>query len=673
MTASGRPVAFSLDATDDPLFGHRLRLAENGRGRWIVLMYRANPVVRPLRPLLRLTRDDGRRELFVLPGAGQGAACWLGFLPADAAAIDLAIDERSGFVLERVGLRSEASVFAECLRVRPLRAISAFYQRLRRNERRTRDILRGSCGVTPVANFADWARRRTRADAAPVPEGRAVRLVMPAGPADAERVAATIASLKAQRYAVWRLVVGWSEAGVAILTDDARIAQRVWPASACLGDLLNGDSALALLAPGDTLDPDALAILVRALAEPDRPQMVYADAQGEGPDPTPALKPDWSPDLALTTAYPGTPTLYAGGLLERLKAVPLGAPDAFAVRLGLAAVYHAGRDEVAHVPRVLARVAPPPPDSAERHAAILQTHLTETRRPARVEAHPTGFDLLWALPEPPPLASVVIPSRDRLDLIRVAADGVLNGTDYPAIELVIVDNGSTDPAVLAHYETLRRDPRVRLLSCPGPFNFSAMINAGVAASRGDVVVLLNNDVAVLREDWLSALVRQACRPEIGAVGAKLLYADGTLQHAGVVVGLGGRAGHILRRRPADTPGMLGRMRVAHEVSAVTAACLAVGRAKFDAVGGLDADNFAVDFNDVDFCLRLAAAGYRTLWTPRAVMAHLESTSRGPAVGAARKRFEAEADRFVARWRDTIRHDPYYHPDLSLTTFGEDLE
>lgn len=637
------------------------------------MIYRGNPVARPLRPLLRLTRDDGRREVFVLPGAGQGAAIWLGYVPPDGAAIDLAIDERSGFVLEWVGLRSEASVFAECLRRRPLRAISAFYQRLRRNERRTRDILRGSCGVTPIADFAEWARGRTRADAAPVPDGPTVRLVMPAGPADAERVTATIASLRAQRDAAWRLVVAWSEAGVAVPTDDARIAQRLWPASACLGNFVNDDSVLGVLAPGDELDPDALAILVRALAEPDRPQMVYADARVDGPDPTPALKPDWSPDLALVTAYPGTPTLYAGGLLARLKAIPLGAPDGFATRLGLAAVYHVGRDEVAHVPRVLARVAPPPPDSAERHAAILQAHLAEIRCPARVEANPTGFDLLWALPEPPPLASVIIPSRDRLELIRVAADGVLNGTDYPAIELVIVDNGSTDPAVLAHYETLRRDPRVRILSYPGPFNFSAMINAGVAGSRGGVLVLLNNDVAVLREDWLTALVRQACRPEIGAVGAKLLYADGTLQHAGVVVGLGGRAGHILRRRPADTSGMLGRMRVGHEVSAVTAACLAVERAKFDAVGGLDADAFAVDFNDVDVCLRLAAAGYRTIWTPRAVMAHLESTSRGPAVGAARLRFEQEADRFVERWRDIIRHDPYYHPALSLTTFGEDLE
>ena len=200
-----------------------------------------------------------------------------------------------------------------------------------------------------------------------------------------------------------------------------------------------------------------------------------------------------------------------------------------------------------------------------------------------------------------------------------------------------------------------------------------MVNAGVAVATGAVVVLLNNDIAVRDGTWLEEMVRQAVRPEVGAVGAKLLFGDGTLQHAGVVVGLGGRAGHILRRRPADTPGHLGGLRVAHEVSAVTAACLAVSASKYRAVGGFDADAFAVDFNDVDFCLRLQAAGWKCIWTPAATLSHFESVSRGPAVGAKRQRFEAEARRFVERWGTVIRHDPYYHPALSLTTFGEDLE
>ncbi|KQP75084.1 glycosyl transferase [Methylobacterium sp. Leaf113] len=669
----GRSVAFTLDPTQDPVFDRRLGLSAPARGRWIVLTYRGDPVPRPLRPLLRLTRDDGRCETFVLPAPVQGAAVWLGYLPADCAAVDLAIDGR-GFELERVGLRSEASLFGECLRKRPLRAIAAGYNRLRRHERRYRDILRGSCAVTPRGAFDAWARDRTRADRGPVPAGPTLQLILPARREEGERVAETIRSLQAQRFSAWRLHVAWDHAGADPIPADARIVEGRWPTAGCFGDLVGRAEVAALLTPGDRLDPDALAILVRTLSDAPASEMIYADACiGAGTPESARLKPDWSPDLALTTAYMGTPTLYAGALLESLQALPLDAQDTFPLRLALNATGAVSCARVSHVPRILSQGEVPDSDAGQRHAAVLQRYLDTHRLPARVEAHPRGFDLLWALPEPPPLASVIIPSRDRLDLIRVAADGVLNGTAYPAIELVIVDNGSVDPAVLAYYDGLKQDSRVRILSHPGPFNFSAMINAGVAAARGSVVVLLNNDVAVLREDWLEVLVRQACRPEIGAVGAKLLYADGTLQHAGVVVGLGGRAGHILRRRPAASPGVLGRKRVAHEVSAVTAACLAVERHKFDAVGGLDAETFAIDFNDVDVCLRLAAAGYRTIWTPRAVMAHLESTSRGPAIGAARLRFEQEAERFVARWGGTIRHDPYYHPALSLTTFGEDLE
>ena len=219
---------------------------------------------------------------------------------------------------------------------------------------------------------------------------------------------------------------------------------------------------------------------------------------------------------------------------------------------------------------------------------------------------------------------------------------------------------TSDPAL--HFA----DARVRILEAPGPFNFSALINQGVAASRGSVVVLLNNDIAVLREDWLDALVRQACRPDVGAVGAKLLHGDGTLQHAGVVVGLGGGAGHILRRRPADTPGHLGRLCVAHEVSAVTAACLAVERAKFDAVGGLDAETFPIDFNDVDFCLRLGQMGYRTVWTPHAELYHRESATRGLDDTPAKLARSASENAYMRKhWGGLLAADPCYSPNLSL--------
>ncbi|SFG87369.1 glycosyltransferase family 2 protein [Methylobacterium gossipiicola] len=667
----GRSTAFTLDPREDAVFGWRLRLSGAPRGVWLVLTYREHAVDRPLRPLIRLVRDADRHDVFPLPGAALGAASWLGYLPSDCTDIHLALDPRTDFELERVGVRSHADIFAECFAKRPARAFAALYNAVRGDERRFRDILRGACATAPRTRYRQWAASRRRLEAVSPPEaGPVIHLVLPTGRSDADAVVQTLRSLMAQTLSRWHCTVAWADGCETMPYAGPRVSHRDWTGASSLRDLVPHADVLGILTPGECLTPDALALMTDALGAASAPEMVYADGETVADDPRPRLKPDWSPDLALAQGYPGF-TLYAGGLLADLMDRPFGPPETCRIDIGLRAAGAVAPERAAHLPRILLQV--PAADRAAWPAGRVERYLAETGSAVRWQRFPAGPDLLWPLPEPAPLVSIVIPSRDRLDLIRTAIDGLLNGTAYPALEVVIVDNGSTDPAVHTYYDGLRRDPRVTILDWLGPFDFSAMTNAGVASSRGRVVVLLNNDIAVLRADWLDALVRQACRPEVGAVGAKLLYADGTLQHAGVVVGLGGRAGHILRRRPGDTPGHLGQMRVAHEVSAVTAACLAVERHKYDAVGGLDAEAFPIDFNDVDLCLRLGAAGYKTVWTPHAVVAHLESTSRGPAVGAARVRFEAEAERFVARWRDTIRHDPYYHPALSLTTFGEDLE
>ena len=208
---------------------------------------------------------------------------------------------------------------------------------------------------------------------------------------------------------------------------------------------------------------------------------------------------------------------------------------------------------------------------------------------------------------------------------------------------------------------------------PGPFNFSALTNAGVAESTGEVLVLLNNDITVIGSDWLERMAREASRPEVGAVGAKLLYPDDRLQHGGVVVGLGGAAGHLYRGRPGDAGGWLDRLQVTHEVSAVTAACLAVSRAKYDAVGGLDEELFPVSFNDIDLCLKLQAAGWTNLMVPGAVLYHHESASRGhDHAGAKQKRAEREAAAFAEKWLPVMRDDPYFHPGFSLLRFDLSL-
>jgi GT2 family glycosyltransferase len=578
-----------------------------------------------------------------------------------------------GFFLERVGLRGHLSVLAECLQKRPFRVVPALYNLLHGDARRYRDILRGACAVSSLARYPDWRAERLR------PPVRTecginlmIRLILPARRSDTAAVGRTLESVLAQGHGAWSLTIAWIGEDLHAPVDhdhrDARITVSLWSDTASTAALLAGSGALGMLCPGDRLRRDALAILAARLAGPDAPDGVYADEEVAGPTVQPRLKPDWSPDFASVTGFTGRPVLFSRALIASLGDRPIGPPDGLA--LGLAAMSAAR--SIVHVPRILCTTEPAP-EGSDARAWALGRHLVEIGSPARAEIRDGVLDLSWPVPEPCPLASIIIPSRDRLDLIGPVTESVLLRTQYPAIELVIVDNGSTDPAVLAHYEQLCADPRVRIVSYPHPFNFSAMTNAGVREAHGQVLVLLNNDIAVLEPGWLSALVGQAVRPEVGAVGARLLYADGTLQHAGVVVGLGGRAGHILRRRAGDTPGHLGRLCVAHEVSAVTAACLAVERTKYDAVGGLDEVTFPIDFNDVDFCLRLGAIGLKTIWTPKATLSHLESVSRGRPEGEARRRFEREADAFTARWRDVIRHDPFYHPALSLSTFGEDLE
>lgn len=653
----GRAVAFRLDPTGDPIFDHRLVLTGHLPG-WIVLTYSADALASPRRPVLRVLRRDNPPQDSVLPGPALGRGHWLGLIPDDAT--DILLSLGAGTRLERVGWRGLGGVVAECLLRRPGHAVAALYEWASRQRRRARDTLRGSVAVYPRRRFRQWAAARSVAFGGPVPT-RAVTCLILAGEGEGAALARTLSALSDQSLAPTELIVAYE--GLPPVGQDLPRLVRWAPEAAALS-LLGTGEALCLLQAGDEPTPDALALLAAALGEAD---FAYADAIG--PDGSPRLKPDWSPDFALAAGYVGRPALLSRQLLERLPKAGLGPLSEASTALDIA-VAAVGRKAV-HIPRPLARVVEP--GTLPDRVRILRNGLKAAGSAATVEARTGVADLLWPLPDPAPLASVIIPSRDRIDLIKPVCRGVLDDTDYPAIELIVVDNGSTDPEVLAFYDDLRRDSRVRILPHPQAFNFAAMVNAGVAVATGAVVVLLNNDIAVRDGTWLEEMVRQAVRPEVGAVGAKLLFGDGTLQHAGVVVGLGGRAGHILRRRPADTPGHLGGLRVAHEVSAVTAACLAVSASKYRAVGGFDADAFAVDFNDVDFCLRLQAAGWKCIWTPAATLSHFESVSRGPAVGAKRQRFEAEAGRFVERWGTVIRHDPYYHPALSLTTFGEDLE
>lgn len=262
-----------------------------------------------------------------------------------------------------------------------------------------------------------------------------------------------------------------------------------------------------------------------------------------------------------------------------------------------------------------------------------------------------------------PPVSVIVPTRNRVDLLRACLDGVM-GSDYPEVEIIVVDNDSDDPDTLDYLAGL--DPtRCKLLHHAGPFNYSAINNRAVEYAKGRLICLLNNDIEVREPNWLAIMATQALRPEVGAVGARLLYPDGRIQHAGVVIGVGNAAGHAHRFLHPAQEGYFHRHNLPQFTSAVTAACLLVERDKFLAVGGLNERDFAVAFNDVDLCLRLNQRGWQSLYEPRATLIHHESVSRGldqDPVGAAR--FAAELAALKRIWKTDEIFDPYHHPQLS---------
>jgi GT2 family glycosyltransferase len=263
-----------------------------------------------------------------------------------------------------------------------------------------------------------------------------------------------------------------------------------------------------------------------------------------------------------------------------------------------------------------------------------------------------------------PLVSIIIPTRDKAGILKACVESIRHGTDYAAWEILIVDNGSIEPQTLAWFEEVQHDARIQVVSFAGPFNYSAINNFAVRHAKGEIIVLLNNDIEVITPDWLTEMVGHALRPEIGAVGAKLLYPNGMVQHAGVVLGIGGVAGHDHRYLGGTEPGYYFRAIATQNYSVVTAACLAVRKSVYEEIGGLDAVNLRVAFNDVDFCLKLLKAGYRNVFTPHALLYHHESLSRGHDDTPEKQEiFEYEFGYMKTFWGNIA--DSSYNPNLSL--------
>ena len=241
-------------------------------------------------------------------------------------------------------------------------------------------------------------------------------------------------------------------------------------------------------------------------------------------------------------------------------------------------------------------------------------------------------------------------------------------TDYPDYEVILADNESDDQKSLRAFEALKKRfrERFRILPCPGSFNFSRINNHAVQFANGPLLCLLNNDTEILNADWMSEMAWFASRPEVGAVGAKLLYPSGEIQHAGVVLGIGGVAGHGFAHSPGNASGYFNRAIIPSEFSAVTAACLMVEKKKYLEVDGLDETNLKIAFNDIDFCLKLRARSYRNILNPNAIIRHHESKTRGYEDDPKKiERFNSETNTMKNRWQEKLSNDSYYNPNLTL--------
>jgi GT2 family glycosyltransferase len=266
------------------------------------------------------------------------------------------------------------------------------------------------------------------------------------------------------------------------------------------------------------------------------------------------------------------------------------------------------------------------------------------------------------LPTPAPSVSIIIPTRDRADLLSRAVETLFEKADWPDRELVIVDNGSVEPQTFALFERIRHAPNVQIITDDSPFNFSRLINAGARAARGDVLAIMNNDVETENPDWIAPLAALACDPAVGVVGAKLLFGDGNVQHAGITLGIRGIVGHAGMGRAADDPGPYGMLSTTRRVSAVTGACMFVRREIYQRLGGMD-EEYVVEFNDIDFCLRADAAGLAVVYAATPVLTHNEGSTRQNRL--LREQEIRDRQRFIRQWGRSLVSDPYYPADLTL--------
>jgi O-antigen biosynthesis protein len=438
---------------------------------------------------------------------------------------------------------------------------------------------------------------------------------------------------------------------------------------------------VAFLDHDDELAEHALYMVAEALEENPALDMIFSDEdkineQGTRYDPW--FKSDWNYDLMLSQNVVVHLAVYRRRILEEIGGCREGFDGSQDYDLTLRFIEHTSPDRIRHLPYILyhwraipgsVALAPNQKEYAyEAAARAVQDHLNRTETGAVVERerHPGYYRIHWPLPAILPKVTIIIPTKDRVDLLMESVQSILNKTHYPNFDILIVNNQSLKPKTKDYLSKVAQNPKISVLDYDQPYRYAALNNWAVQQLDTPLLAFVNNDIEVVSPNWLSEMVSHALRRNVGAVGAKLYYPNGTIQHAGIVAGIGGLAGHPHQGLERGHPGYFGRAVVAQQFSAVTAACMVMRRNVFLELDGFDDKAFAIAFNDVDLGLRLNRAGYSVVWTPYAELIHHESASLGPPDSPERKtQFERECRMLRLRWTGGAYTDPFYNPNLTI--------
>jgi GT2 family glycosyltransferase len=484
-------------------------------------------------------------------------------------------------------------------------------------------------------------------------------------PLNLQRLKEAVASVQAQMYPKWELLIAVPSQLDAAMRDaldgmvaaDLRIKRVYASADQGLLDaafgLATGDWVVAFAASEamNIIAKQAINTTARIIFKGEKCGIIYTDSDKIiAPDferAAPDFKPDWNLDLFLSSGsvqnYTQDLCFFKMSLVRELGGFGNGSDSGF--EMISRAIARKEPLQIHHIPQVLVHVR--------------QTSVgVETIVPHKMQ---------YVLPAVPPLVSLIIPTKNNVALLRQCIDSILSKTSYPNYEILVVDNGSDQPETLDYLKMLTTNPKIRVIRDNYAFNYSALNNYAATFAKGEVLALVNDDIEVgdaASSDWLTEMVGHALRPGVGAVGARLWYPNQTLQHAGMVL-VGGVARHIHKRLPKGEAGFNGRAVLTQNFSAVTGACLVVKKVLFEQLGGLNDQELAVGFNDVDFCLKLGEAGFRNVWTPYAELIHHESATRGQDNSPEKQRRAEKELRYMRkRWGDKLHIDPAYNPNLS---------